>query len=121
MRDLPKTENLKFYKIEELDYALSGTNLVVCGISSFGVDWFGKEILPKIPKNIKILSVRKGMLNEKDGNLTVYTNYWKREYDNKRDIYGLHVALPDMNSENSDELGTTMFGMVGYGWIWRIQ
>ena len=89
MRDLPKTDKLKFYKIEELDSALPGTDLVVCGVSSFGVDWFGKEILPKIPKDIEILSVTKGMINEDDGNLTVYPDYWKREYDNDRDIYAI--------------------------------
>src|SRR5699024_4870415 len=85
-RDLPKSDKLKFYKIEELDEALPGTDLVVCGVSSFGVDWFGKEILPKIPHDIEILSVTKGMIDEENGDLTVYPDYWKREYDNKRDI-----------------------------------
>lgn len=85
-RDLPKSDKLKFYKIDQLDEALEETDLVVCGVSSFGVDWFGEEILPKIPHSIEILSVTKGMIDEENGDLTVYPDYWKREYDNKRDI-----------------------------------
>ncbi len=82
-------DGIKYYQLEELDEALEGTDLVVCGISSFGVDWFGKEILPIIPKDIEILSVTKGMIDKEDGRLVTYPEYWKEEYDSERDIYAI--------------------------------
>lgn len=88
-RYLPNTDKIKYYKIDELSDALHNTDLVVCGISSFGVDWFGKEILNKIPDDIEILSVTKGMIASENGDLTVYPDYWKKNYDNKRDIYAI--------------------------------
>ena len=31
-------DGIKFYKIDEVQEALAGTDLVICGVSSFGVD-----------------------------------------------------------------------------------
>ena len=33
-------EGIDFYQIEELESALLGTDVVICGVSSFGVTWF---------------------------------------------------------------------------------
>ena len=34
-------EGIKYYQIEELETALDGADMVIGGVSSFGVDWFG--------------------------------------------------------------------------------
>ena len=44
-RQLPK-EGIKYYQLEDVELALDGTNAVLCGVSSFGVDWFCEKILP---------------------------------------------------------------------------
>ncbi len=80
---------IKYYKIDQLDEALEETDLVVCGVSSFGVDWFGENILPKISEEIEILSVTKGMIDKEDGRLVTYPEYWKEEYTPNRDIYAI--------------------------------
>lgn len=40
---------ITYYQVEDLDVALEGADVVVCGVSSFGVDWFTEKVLPKIP------------------------------------------------------------------------
>lgn len=72
-------DGIKYYKIEDLTEALAGTELVVCGVSSFGVDWFADTVLPVLDEEIPVLSVTKGMLNEEDGNLVTYPAYWERK------------------------------------------
>ena len=46
-RDFPA--GMEFYKIEEFAKALNGTNVVIGGANSFGVDWFGEKVLSAIP------------------------------------------------------------------------
>ena len=43
-RDFPA--GLKYYQIEEVDAAIAGSDLIIGGVSSFGVEWFGDVILP---------------------------------------------------------------------------
>ena len=66
-RPLPK--GIAYYQIETLEEALQGVDVVIGGVSSFGVDWFAEHVLPKIPTHIPILSVTKGLKNLPDGTL----------------------------------------------------
>ena len=62
----PFPEGCEFYQIEEMAEALRGADFVIGGVSSFGVDWFGEEVLPKLPPELPVLSVTKGLFeNEK--------------------------------------------------------
>ena len=62
----PFPEGCEFYQIEEMMDAIDGADFVIGGVSSFGVDWFGEEVLPKLPENLPVLSVTKGLFeNEK--------------------------------------------------------
>lgn len=72
-------DGIRYYKIEDLNESLKDTDLVVCGVSSFGVDWFADEILPVLNEDIPVLSVTKGMLNAEDGSLVTYPEYWERK------------------------------------------
>lgn len=71
-------EGIKYYQIEEMEQAVSGADAIIGGVSSFGVEWFGKEVLPKIPDEIPVITVTKGMINEPDGSLVPYPVYWER-------------------------------------------
>jgi glycerol-3-phosphate dehydrogenase (NAD(P)+) len=73
----PFPDGVEFYKIDELDRALEGADLVIGGVSSFGVDWFGEEVLPRIPVEIPVLSVTKGLLDQDDGTLLCYPQVWE--------------------------------------------
>ena len=69
--------SVKYYQIQELNDALIGTDAVIGGVSSFGVDWFGNEILPLIPENVPVITVTKGLIND-EGTLVPYPHYWEK-------------------------------------------
>ena len=69
-RKLP--EGVKAYHIEQLQEALDGADLVICGVSSFGIQWFEEAALPLIPENIPILSITKGLEKTEDGELVPF-------------------------------------------------
>lgn len=68
----PLPESAAFYQIEALDEALAGADVVIGGVSSFGVDWFAETVLPRVPESVPILSVTKGLVNEPDGTLVPF-------------------------------------------------
>ena len=73
----PFPEGCEFDQIEQMDEAVKGADLVIGGVSSFGVDWFGEEVLPRIPVEIPVLSVTKGLLDQDDGTLLCYPQVWE--------------------------------------------
>lgn len=75
-RQLPE-KGIEYYQIEDVEKALDGADVVLCGVSSFGVDWFADNILPIIPENMPILSVTKGMIDEEDGKMITYPHYFQ--------------------------------------------
>lgn len=79
-------EGVKFYYIEDVKEAIEGADAIVCGVSSFGVDWFGENMLPIIPDDVPILSITKGLINTEDGRLITYPEYWKRFTETKKCI-----------------------------------
>ena len=73
----PFPAGCEFYQIEQMDEAVKGADLIIGGVSSFGVDWFGEEVLPRIPVEIPVLSVTKGLLDQDDGRLLCYPQVWE--------------------------------------------
>ncbi len=76
-RDFP--EGIKFYQIEDLEKALENVDFIICGVSSFGVDWWKDYILPKLPENVPVISVTKGLMNLEDGRLITYLDIWQEK------------------------------------------
>lgn len=76
-RTLP--EGIQTYQIEELDRALDGADVVLCGVSSFGVDWWTENILPVLHEDVPMLSVTKGMIDQPDGSMISYVEHWQNQ------------------------------------------
>ena len=74
-RRLP--DSYRYYQIEELDAALQGADLMVGGVSSFGIDWFCEHVLKRVDADLPILTVTKGMMDDETGNLTVYPDVFE--------------------------------------------
>ena len=73
-KDFPA--GIKYYQIEELKEALSGADMVIGGVSSFGVEWFADVVLPEIDEKIPVITVTKGLIDTPDGKLITYPDYW---------------------------------------------
>ena len=86
-RDFPA--GLEYYQIEQVEEAISGADLIIGGVSSFGVEWFGEEILPRIPVEIPVITVTKGLMDQPDGTLITYPAYWEAKLAEK----GIHRRL----------------------------
>ena len=78
-RDFPA--GLKYFQIEELETALTGADLVIGGVSSFGVEWFRDYVLPRIPDGTDVLTVTKGLMDFPDGTLKPYPYLWQEKLD----------------------------------------
>lgn len=72
-------DGLSFYQIEDVEKALDGADFAICGVSSFGVDWFGEKILSLIDEKIPVLAVTKGLMDTDDGRLLTYVDLWKKK------------------------------------------
>ena len=73
-RQLP--DNISYYHLESLEEAVRDADIIIGGVNSFGVEWFANEIVSKLPRNIPVLSITKGMLNHPDGTLRSYPGYY---------------------------------------------
>src|ERR1022692_3004525 len=63
-RKLP--EAVRPLRIEDLTQAIAGADLLINGVSSFGVDWFTRDVLPLVPVRLPVLSVTKGLAEADD-------------------------------------------------------
>ena len=72
---------VKYYQVEEMETAIEGSDMIIGGVSSFGVDWFGDVVLPKIPDEIPVLTVTKGLLDTPEGKLLTYPEVWQKKLD----------------------------------------
>ena len=80
-RRLPQT--VEWYYFKDLEKAMEGADLYINGVSSFGLDWFIREMIPRIPEKLPVLSVTKGMVNGPDGSLRSYPELFEESTDRK--------------------------------------
>ena len=73
-KDFPA--GVKYYQIEALEEAIAGADVIIGGVSSFGVDWFSDVVLPKIDDKTPVLTVTKGLMDTEDGKLLCYPEVW---------------------------------------------
>ena len=79
--DRPFPGGIEYYQFDEVDKALENCDLIIGGVSSFGVDWFAESVLPLLPPDVPVLSVTKGLLDQPDGSLICYPQYWQQILD----------------------------------------
>ena len=65
-------DGVKAYHIDGLEEAMEDADLVISGVSSFGVKWFEETVIPLLPENTPVLSVTKGLESMPDGTLVPF-------------------------------------------------
>lgn len=76
-KDFP--EGIAYYQIDELKEAIDGADFIICGVSSFGVEWYAENVLPVLDEKVPMISVTKGLMDMKDGKLITYLDYWQEK------------------------------------------
>ncbi|MEG0496306.1 MAG: glycerol-3-phosphate dehydrogenase [Eubacterium sp.] len=105
-RTLPK--GINYYQIEALHEALDGADAVLCGVSSFGVDWFADIVLPIIPDHIPLLSVTKGMITQEDGMMIPYPHYFESKLPAGKNLSINAIGGPCTSYELADHDHSTV-------------
>lgn len=95
-------DGIKYYQIEELEDALEGADLILGGVSSFGLDWFCDEILPIIPEEVPLLTVTKGMVDLEDGTLVPYPQIFAERQPKGKNINFNAIGGPCTSYELAD-------------------
>ena len=96
----------------EMVRCIDGADLVVCGVSSFGLDWFCREVLPLIPEKTPILSVTKGMIDDGTGagRLISYPEYMLRHTDKRLRICAVGGPCTSYELADGDPTEVTFCG-----------
>lgn len=68
---------IHYFQFEGFEEAVEGADLLIGGVSSFGVEWFLREVLAVIPDDLPVLSVTKGMFDTPEGGLICYPEYYE--------------------------------------------
>lgn len=102
----PLDPSVKAFQIEELDTALDGCDLIVCGVSSFGVDYFAEEVLPHIKSGSKILAITKGLRPTAEGWLIPFPDYYSSL---RSDLHFMAVGGPCTSFELQDKNHTLVY------------
>ena len=75
----PFPESVQFHYFKDWKEVAEGSDFMICGVSSFGVDWFLEAILKQLDPAMPILSVTKGLRGLPDGTLISYPGFWESE------------------------------------------
>ncbi len=59
------------YFVNELSQVVGDSELIIGGISSFGVDWFAEAVGPNFRSEVPVLTVTKGMVDRPSGHLDI--------------------------------------------------
>lgn len=91
---------------------IEGADVVVCGVSSFGVDWFVRNVLPLIPEKTPVLSITKGMIDDGAGrgDLISYPEYMLRHIDQKLRICAVGGPCTSYELADRDPTEVTFCG-----------
>ncbi len=99
-------EGLKAYSCSELKAALDGADLVIGGVSSFGVEWFRTDVLPLLKPGSTVLSITKGLNALPDGSLEPFPEMLSKV---RPDVNFLAVGGPCICFELFDRRNTVVY------------
>ena len=68
---------IEYVDVSEMEKAIEGADLILCGVSSFGLEWFIQRVIPVLRDGVPVLSVTKGMLDGADGGLSTYPELFR--------------------------------------------
>ncbi len=108
-RQLP--EGIAFEQAQAIPKQLLKAEMVVAGISSFGVEWFAKEVLPQIPDGIPVLLVTKGLHSKGNGDLCSFVDYFEEKCGGRVPFYA--IGGPCISHELADR-HNTFVGICGH-------
>lgn len=100
-RQLP--DGVQPIQVDDLEAALEGADLLISGVSSFGVDWFSEAVLPLIPDGrLPVLAVTKGLAEGPEGTITPFPYLWRERLEGKKNVSFNAIGGPCTSYELAD-------------------
>lgn len=106
-RTLPA--GIDYCHTDEISARIKKADLILCGVSSFGVEWFKSEILLLIPETTPVLAVTKGMMHDGDGFIS-YPEYYETSTDKKISFNGIGGPCTSYELADHDNSAVTFCG-----------
>ncbi len=97
----PLPEGVRVFPLSRIDEAIEGVQVIVSGVSSFGVPWIARLLSERVHPGQKILSVTKGLDIAADGTIRTYPCIIKDNlpHDRRNTVYVAAVGGPCIAGE----------------------
>ena len=101
-------EGVTAWYYEEMEQAFDGMEMVVSGVPSFGVEWFAENVLVKVPDDVKVLSLTKGLQEDAHGALLPISSYYANYLSPERKLSINSIGGPCISMELCQKRHTTV-------------
>ena len=64
--------DISFKQFEEIKGNIPECDILICGVSSFGVEWFAENVIPALKSGQRVLAITKGLHENADGTLSPF-------------------------------------------------
>ena len=68
---LKVSDKVTGYQLEDLEKAMEGSDILMSGVNSFGVDWMGEQLGRVLKPGMTVFNITKGMQAKEDGSLVM--------------------------------------------------
>ena len=72
-REIPA--GMKVYSYTEIPLAVEGADLIISGVSSFGVEWFAEHVGPFLKPQVPVLAITKGLYAKENGDFQILPDH----------------------------------------------
>jgi len=69
---------VKVFQSDQISEALQNADLIIGGVSSFGVSWFAQAVGPYLKPDVPVISVTKGLEDQPNGDLLILPDVLQR-------------------------------------------
>ena len=95
--------DVSFYRFDEAESLVQNCDILICGVSSFGVSWFAESVLPMLKSGTPVLAITKGLHKKEDGSLQPFPVYFANL---RPDVSFNAVGGPCISFELADRIYT---------------
>lgn len=95
--------DIAFKQYDDISEKIPNCDILVCGVSSFGAEWFAENVIPNLKSGQKVLAITKGLHKQEDGNLIPFPIWFANL---RSDIYFNAVGGPCISFELADKIHT---------------
>lgn len=95
--------DISFKQFAEIQGNIPECDILICGVSSFGVEWFAQNVIPYLKSGQKVLAITKGLHENADGSLSPFPVWFSSL---RQDVSFNAVGGPCISFELADRIHT---------------